>query len=501
MKKKSVLASLLLLVIALSVSRVAADSTFPTFPKDNPYAAFINSHGFAIEKGATAEWRKMEGVAFDKANKRVYFAITAVTKGMSDTKGDLQMKENPCGAVMMGTLDDKYELKSLTTVVSGGPYDKNNKDYACNPDSIASPDNLFVDAKGNLWIGEDTDFHHNQFLWMWNGKELKRFAAQPEGAEVTGLRVTDNGTIFLNVQHPNATNLYPYNRGAVGYVAEYKAGDDFKSLPVPTGDAMKRVTVAAGKHTVLARTGEAIPGTMSAAKFGDILAANGTVQNVCNNPDGNMFLPTAADGTEGYLYTNWECAPGGASKLYIKQGSDGKWTVVEGQAVDFSSVQGTWNNCNASVTPWNTALTSEEYPADVPDEWDGGWVPLVDTMAAHVGHAANPYQYGYIVELIPAGGEEDGIGTTVTKHYAMGRFSHEMALVMPDQKTAYFGDDGTDRVLYKFVADKEGDLSAGTLYAAKIKQDGETLNIDWIKLGQAKDEDIAKAVAALAPTK
>ncbi|MEP7286121.1 MAG: alkaline phosphatase PhoX [Chloroflexota bacterium] len=501
MKKRLLIASLLLL-LAVKVSTVRADGpAFPEFPKDNPYAAFINSRGFAIEKGATAEWRKMEGVALDTKNKHVYFAITAIAKGMSDDKGDLKMKENLCGAVMMGQLDDSYNISSLTAVVIGGPYDKTNKDYACSADSIANPDNLFVDPKGNLWIGEDTDYHHNQMLWMWDGKELKRFATLPEGAESTGLRVEANGTVFSNIQHPNATNVYPFNRGVVGVVTDFKAGDDFKAVPVPTGDAMKQMTLAAGNYQVLGRTGEAIPGALANATFGQIMNANGTLQGYCNNPDGNMFLPTNAAGSEGYLYTNWECTPGAESKLYIKQGSDGKWSTIEGQPVDMLRVGGNWNNCNASVTPWNTGLTSEEYPADVQDEWDGGWVPVADQMSAVLGHAANPYNYGYMVELTPAGGESDGIGTIVTKHYAMGRFSHENADIMPDQKTAYFGDDGTDRVLYKFVADKEGDLSAGTLFAAKVTQDGEKLNLEWIKLGSGNDTDIAKAVEDLAPKK
>ncbi len=78
----------------------------------------------------------------------------------------------------------------------------------------------------------------------------------------------------------------------------------------------------------------------------------------------------------------------------------------------------------------------------------------------------------------------------------MGRFSKEMALIMPDSKTAYFGDDGTDRVLYKFVADAAGDLSAGTLYAAKITQDGETLNLAWVELGKGTDADVLAAIRA-----
>ena len=84
------------------------------------------------------------------------------------------------------------------------------------------------------------------------------------------------------------------------------------------------------------------------------------LKEMCNHPDGNMFLPITASGDEAYLYTNYECRPGTVGKIYMKtQWRD--WDVLDGENVGFASVKGTWNNCNASVTPWNTGLTSEEY--------------------------------------------------------------------------------------------------------------------------------------------
>ncbi|MEP6986549.1 MAG: alkaline phosphatase PhoX, partial [Chloroflexota bacterium] len=391
------------------VTQAQDDATIPKYDLTNPAAPFIFSHDVAIEKGATAEWRKMEGLAMDATKKMVYFADTAITKGMSDDKGDIQLKENPCGVVWAGQLDSDNNISALKQVIVGGPFDDSNKDYSCNQDAIANPDNLSVDSKGNLWIGEDTDYHHNQILWMWNGKELKRFATMPEGAEVTGVRAEPNGTLFLNIQHPSATNVYPYNRATVGVITGFKAGDDFTPVSIPTGDDMKTLKLASGQYQVLARAGETLPNDTTNAFAGQITRADGGTLNTCNNPDGNMFLPTTSTGTEGYLYSNWECVPGGVSKLYIKQGSDGTWTSIEGQNVDFSSVNGTQNNCNASVTPWNTALTSEEYAPDVQEEWDA-WESTKDAFSAHLGKAGNPLDYGYIVELTPAGGEDNGIG-------------------------------------------------------------------------------------------
>lgn len=507
MKSRVVIARLLAVITLVAVTLVAPmqlraqearPQPFPDPLLDNPFAAFIESYQFAAAHGATSEWRKMEGVAVDAVNKRLYYAITAIDHGMSDSKGDIQMAANPCGLVLMAQLDSQWNITSLSPVVVGGPYNASDPDYPCNKDSIANPDNLFVDGKGNLWIGEDTDFHKNQFLWMWDGKALKRFGVWPAGAEVTGLRVEPNGTLFTNVQHPSPMNMHPFNRGVVGVVTGYKAGDDFSSVAIPTGDDLHKVTLAAGAYQILARVGDAIPDSMGQL-FGEIPTADGSVMMRCNNPDGNMFLPTNSTGTEGYLYSNYECTPGGVGRVYIRQGSGGQWQVIEGDMVDFSGVRGTWNNCNASVSPWNTALSTEEYPADVEGEWTGGWLPAYDSMQKYLGTATtpNPYDYGYTVELTPAGGEDAPLGTTVQKHYAMGRFSKEMALAMPDQATVYFGDDGTDRILFKFVAATPGDLSDGTLYAAKVTQDGDALNLKWIRLGSGSDSQIETAIRAL----
>ena len=55
---------------------------------------------------------------------------------------------------------------------------------------------------------------------------------------------------------------------------------------------------------------------------------------------------------------------------------------------------------------------------------------------------------------------------------------------------------GTNDTLFMFVADKEGDLSSGTLYAAIWKQTsgfgGDAAQLDWINLGKAKDHQIKR---------
>ena len=91
----------------------------------------------------------------------------------------------------------------------------------------------------------------------------------------------------------------------------------------------------------------------------------------------------------------------------------------------------------------------------------------------------------------------DGTGS-VKKHYCMGRISHELVQVMPDERTALMGDDATNGGLFMFVADRARDLSSGTLYVAKWLQktadNGGSADLQWIKLGHATSAEI-KALA------
>ena len=490
MMKVSRLALLGLLLTLVFSSSIMAQDEAPAFvvPLDHAHAPFLESYNFAVAQGATAEWRKMEGVAVDAVNNKLYIAISEVGKGMSDGEGEIQLAENPCGAVYMADLDADMNISALAPVVIGGPYDESDSANPCSVDSIANPDNIFVDSAGALWIGEDTGEHANNMLWKWDGVELKRFATLPAGSEVTGLHISANGAVFMNVQHPDGVNIYPYNRGTIGIITGFAATDDFESIDVPSGNAAHVVVVAGGDYQVLGRMGSPIPNAIDAARLGQLDMADGSM-DICNNPDGNMYLPVNEEGTQGYLYTNYECQPGGMSKLYISQNGDGVWDVIEGENVDLTAVGGTWNNCFSSVTPWNTGLSSEEYPFDTIDaEWQDNYAAMTD----YIGTQANPYDYGYPIEVMP-----DSIGSTVVKHFAMGRFSHENSMIMPDAKTVYQSDDGTNRILWKFVASEAADLSAGTLYAAKVTQDGDIFHLEWIELGTGNDAEIAETIAAM----
>jgi secreted PhoX family phosphatase len=472
----------------------AQDETTTILPLTDPMAPFLESRAFAKSVGATAEFRKMEWVAHDPVNNKVYWAMSEVSKGMSDGEGAIDVEENKCGIIYAGDLDAEYNVSQITPVIVGGPFNPDAEENQCDVNNIANPDNLMVDAAGRLWIGEDTSHHVNNVLWMWDGTKLHRFATVPVGGEVTGLHFAPDGTLFFNSQHPSSVNLFPYNRGTVGVVNGFKATDDFAELATPAGADMHRIMTAAGEYQILGRIGEEIPFEATGSRFGEIVRADGTAQLICNSPDGNMYLPIDEAGAEGYLYSNYECIPGGVSRIYIRNNGT-SWDVLEGENVDFAGVNGTWTNCGSSVTPWNTALTSEEFePLSTVADWRNG---DLDAMSDYLGAQANPYDHGFLVEMMPDD-EGDTIGSIVEKRYAMGRFSHENSVVMPDGKTVYHGDDGTDVVFFKFVADEAGDLSTGTLYAAKATQmDDGSFGFEWIELGKGNDDEIAEAISTM----
>lgn len=166
--------------------------------------------------------------------------------------------------------------------------------------------------------------------------------------------------------------------------------------------------------------------------------------------------------------------------------------------IDMKSVGGLWIPCAASLTPWNTHLAGEEYEPNArqfetqPLESMNLYLGTPGKTAAEGG--ANPYRYGHLVEArVGADGTAE-----VTKRYAMGRLATELADVMPDERTAYMGDDGRDTMLFMFVADKARDLSAGTLYAAKWEQrsadNGGSASLKWIRLGHADEGEIKALV-------
>lgn len=345
---------------------------------------------------------------------------------------------------------------------------------------------------------------------------LKRLATAPLGAEFTGMYLNSDNTFFLNVQHPSSSNTTTdaagkiFDKGTVGVIV----GQDFSALPsdfgaldLPITTADKEVVMTAvGSYQVLTQQNEV---ALDGNQMGDILAADGTTLiKSSNDPDFNGVISDGATGF--YVYTNWEDRPGGMGRIHVDNlTASGYGTVTLDGMVDFSGVEGTWVNCFGTVSPWGTPLSAEELYFDDTADWFDATNSRPQALASYLGYPTdgsgdwpNPYRYGYIVELEnPA----DGVLANVTpnKLETQGRFSHENSVVMPDQKTVFLSDDGTGVVFFKFVADVAGDLSAGTLYGAKVTQTNSVTDpaeasfaIEWIEIGNMTEANIEAAIAS-----
>ncbi len=553
-------------------------------PGKEKAAAYLESRRYAAYLGASTEFRKMEGVAVNAADKKAYIAMSEISKGMTDREGDVQFKEQKAGGVFEldlqpnqkdsenADITSSYVAKSMNSLILGDY--KGTADAFGNtadPNKIASPDNLdYSETMKTLFIGEDSGYHTNNYVWSYNleTKELSRILSVPAGAEATGLSAVDNRNNFSyitgNFQHAgefepskvtavNGADLLdkiaksPYGihqSGAVGYINGLPKVDSeivsyrfismdspstIEQMAKPYSDAKVEVKYKDGStkqfdldYKELFASGDKIV-EKNGAKFsagtplnvdGEPIvdpsaAASPDTYFVSDAPDANTLLKPIGD--KLYLISHYEydtfdsagnsaygLVPASMSLAEVKQNEEGKLEVVNVKKIDFSSVDGLWIPCNGSLSPWNTHLGSEEYEPNARDWVEGNvdsttYPELLSFAKLYYNgdiSKANPYNYGWIPEVTVG---TDG-NASVQKHYSAGRFSHEIMRIMPDQKTAYFGDDGSDVGLFMYVADKKADLSAGTLYAAKFKQtgtdNGGSGDLTWIELGHATDAEV-----------
>ena len=209
------------------------------------------------------------------------------------------------------------------------------------------------------------------------------------------------------------------------------------------------------------------------------------------------YTTWAQDGSTG-MYGK---LPSPIAVLTLDQDPDtGKLSLVKYHNVDTSDVHGLWITCGASLSPWGTHLSSEEYE---PDAFAARSANNMDAFSLNLyGNAstANPYLYGHLPEVTV---NADGTGS-IKKHYGTGRFSKELVQVMPDERTLLCGDDWTNGGLFMFVADKARDLSSGSLYVAKWSQTSSagagSANLTWIKLGSATSAEIENLAKTLQPS-
>ena len=343
----------------------------------------------------------------------------------------------------------------------------------------------FIDPQSTSHDGSSTNLTES----------MTRIMMFPPSAEVTGMHIDANGNFFVNAMHPDDDNY----KATIGVIN----GIDWNDLPdsVPElasssseSDIWHGIRTSYGDYQVLLQSGDALSGGEVA---GGIYATDdGNQLFTSEKPDYNAFVPLNPDGTQGYLYTAWEERPAGISRMEIEwNAASGEWNVLGGMMLDLGSVNGGWVFCFGSMSPWGTPLLAEELYFSNTVSWNDqthNYHQDQERLEDYLGYYPNPYDYGYIMEIENSATFDPDF----TKHFAMGRFSHENAQVMPDEKTVYLSDDGYDTVLFKFVADTAGDLSSGTLFAARAIQDDSSdsattgFDVEWIEMASSSNSEI-----------
>lgn len=150
--------------------------------------AFLESRQAARLKGATAEWRKLEGISInhDRVLEAItgqdviadeivekaymYIGIADLDSTMTDGEGDIQLsaRVKDCGGVYRASIDSSYNLTRIEPVVMGGTYRSSlTGAERCDVNQLSQPDNVIVMRDGRILIGED-GFQENNTLWMYD---------------------------------------------------------------------------------------------------------------------------------------------------------------------------------------------------------------------------------------------------------------------------------------------------------------------------------------------
>jgi hypothetical protein len=204
-------------------------------------AAFLETRRYAALKGATVEFEKFEGVAYNARDNKAYVAMARMSNGMenkavtsTEPVNDIRLKKNSSGAVYQlglqsgwfdttGTaINSTFVPVVMEALVIGEDMTADADGNKSKLDKIASPDNVFFSERMRvLFIGEDSSNHVNNYLWAYHvdSGKLVRILSLPMGAESTGLQVVDNmnghAYIMSNYQHAadqNSTTQATFDR-------------------------------------------------------------------------------------------------------------------------------------------------------------------------------------------------------------------------------------------------------------------------------------------------
>ncbi len=203
--------------VAAAEGTMVGDINFTGF--DDQADVLLNTRLAADIAGATPMDRPEWG-AVDPNTGEVYFTLTNNSNRTEEqTDAANPQANNRTGHIIRWTEENSDHAaisfdwdifvfggeQGTETVVDGEAVVTLDDDNIFN-----SPDGLWFDYNGRLWIqtdGSDAEPYQNNMMLAANPvtREIKRFFVGPVGCEVTGVVTTpDVKTMFVNIQHPDA---------------------------------------------------------------------------------------------------------------------------------------------------------------------------------------------------------------------------------------------------------------------------------------------------------
>lgn len=175
---------------------------------------FLETGKAAHAIGATDEFRKMEGVNVKRnaePGDYLYAAMSEINDSMSDDSGEIQLGQNDAGVVYRMELERDFDGSRMEPALVGGtessvcggcPMDARPdsasevcKDCAYNPTKaeeegfvgtgmqtiktalsggtdienfVTNPDNIVIMEDDRVIVGEDSDLHENNMIWVFD---------------------------------------------------------------------------------------------------------------------------------------------------------------------------------------------------------------------------------------------------------------------------------------------------------------------------------------------
>jgi secreted PhoX family phosphatase len=213
------------LALAPNRNGLTAEAGFPDLP-----SILVNARGAADIAGATPMDRPEWG-AVDHTTGNVYFTLTN-NSGRTTVNAANPRPRNVYGHIIRWEEKDCDHTATRFTwdifALGGNPGAATDVDPGSDPNGqpltddnkFGSPDGLWADPDGRLWIqtdAADNSLRDPAYEGIGNNQmlaadpktgQIRRFLTGPVGCEISGCIMTpDQRTLFVNVQHPGAATL------------------------------------------------------------------------------------------------------------------------------------------------------------------------------------------------------------------------------------------------------------------------------------------------------